>query len=287
MDRYRTSSLFKYNIRDYLERLFINSGGMYVNIASGYYDVYGNRADVLTRSNARTYESPVDRWIYESDCSGVSPYTTTICSGCYINDTWYAKGSGVYAPVIDYNNGRVLLSSDVPVGATVSTEYSYKQVVVDFPDSHAVNLLFSQVKDNADLTATSAPSGNFRQVPIVIVDLFNTRKHPHALGGYKRVEQTVVFHILTNNDDELDIITDLLVDQYGKTFMGVDYNDAPTQFTYQGDKSSTYQSYTTLQGNTAYQWNRIYVDEVRKRPSDYFGDYRRGRVDWELTIFTN
>ena len=68
--RYRLSANLKFNIKSHLEREFINSA-LFTNIASGFYDVSGNRADVLRRTNGNLYESHFDDWVYETDASGV------------------------------------------------------------------------------------------------------------------------------------------------------------------------------------------------------------------------
>lgn len=286
MNRYRTSALLNFNIKAYLEKEFVNNG-LYVNVASGFTDVYGNRADVLMRSNARTYESAFDRWVVESDASGIASYTTTVCSGVTIDGVFYAKGSGNYAPVIDYENGRILFSADVPSTSTVQAVFSYKQVIVDYPESAKVNLLFSQIKDNTDLTTYAYPSGNQRQVPSVIIELQDKSSVPFALGGYKKSIQKVQFHILANNDDELDLIADILDDKFRNVIKGVDFNKTPEQYTYQGDRASTYQSYTQLQANAAYSWTKMYIDSSTERKRTRFYGLKRGRVDWEISMILN
>lgn len=286
MNRYRTTSLLKFNIKDYLEKEFVNNG-LYITIASGFYDVYGNRADILRRVNARTYESAFDKWVVEADASGIAPYNTIVCSGATIDGVFYAKGAAPYGPIIDYENGRILFTADVPSASTVGAVFTYKQVVVDYPESNKVNLIFSDIKDNTDITNYAFPSGNQRQIPCVVIELQNGNSSPFALGGYKQIRQNVAFYILANNDDELDLISDILLDKFRTVIKGIDYNKTPEQYTYQGDRASTYQSFTQLQANSLYSWTRLYIDDASKRTSDNFYGVKRGRIDWEITMILN
>ncbi len=284
MDRYRTSSLLKFNLKNYLDKTFINKG-LYFNVSQDQEDVNGNNITVLKRVDDYTYESYFDRWIYESDCSGVSPYSPTVCSGVYINGQFIGK-AGAYPHSVDYDHGRILFSKVIPASSGVkASPFSYKHVIVDFPESNIVNLLFSQAKTNEDLTPYSYPSGNQRQVPLVVIDPQLRQNKPFALGGYKTVSQLVVFHVLANNDQDLDQIVDILDEQFRHTIMGVDFNKTPAQMTYKGDKAGTYQDWTTLGNNANYQWARMYIDKVTIRSRDVFYGRRRARIDWEITMY--
>ena len=284
--RYRTSAQIRFNIQSYLNREFVNRG-LYFNIASGHLTVQGNRADVLRRVNGNLYESYFNNWIYETDASGVSAYPTVVCSGVYINDTWYAKNSSPYKPIIDYNNGRILFNGTaISSSATVSTAFSYKQVIVNFPESNIVNQIFSQERDNTDYTANIYPSGNQRQIPLVIIDLQDRVLRPWQLGGGKVNDQRVVFHVLTNNDNDLETICDILTEcNFRHVIQGIDFNLAPELLTYQGDKATTYKNYNEMQIDPALLWSKIYIDDTRIMNKDLFFDYHRARVDWRIRTY--
>ena len=207
--RYRMSPLLRFNIKSHLERQFINNN-LYFNVASGSYDTYGERADVLRRVNGKLYESWVNQWIYETDASGVSPYNASVVSGVYVNGGFHARDTAPYYPHIDYRRGRVIFGSDVPSSATVLAAYSYKHATVDYPNSEAWNLFTSQVKDNVDFSSNSMPSGLQRQLPLVVIDLQTRDMAPFALGGQNRTSEGVTFHVLTNSLHDNEQICDLL-----------------------------------------------------------------------------
>jgi hypothetical protein len=282
--RYRISKQIKFNLKSFLEKELINDG-LYFNVSSGTIDVQDNLVGTLKRVNSTTYESYFDRWIYESDASGVSPYTTTVASGVYVNGTFHAKGAAPYSPSINYNEGKVTFGSGVPDGATVAVDFSYKHVVVDFPKSNIINLLYSSARDMVDFTTHAYPSGNQRQVPRLVIDLQKGDDEPFAIGGPKQYNQQVVFHILTNTTHELDQIVDILREKLNRiAIVGVDFNKVPQILDYKGDKASTYMSYTDLQNNSLYTWVKLYVEDPKLVKTDMLFNYHRARVDWKLTL---
>jgi hypothetical protein len=283
--RYRTSALLKFNIQAFLEREFVNSG-QYFNVASGHIDVNGSRGDILRRADGRTYESFTDRWVYESDASGAASFPTTRASGVTIDGVFHLKGSSPFIPVIDYDNGRILFNgTEVDSSSTVETTFTYKHIRVDFPDSNIINQIFAQIKNNFASATHIYPSGNQRQLPFVVIDLQDRDSRPMELGGGKIREQRIVFHVLTNDENDRDTICDILEEQHRKVFQGVNYNNAPQLLTYQGDLASTYADYTTLQASGNTQWVKIYIDEARIIEKNNFHELKRGRVDWTITTF--
>jgi len=283
--RYRKTAQIKYNIKSFLEKQFINAG-FYQNIASGQYSVYGDRIDRLVRKTPNVYESYYDNWIYRTDASGIANYAPVVASGCSINGVWHNKGEGAYAPAIDYKNGSIIFASVLPVGATVDTVFSYNHVLIAFPDSNIVNLLFTPPKDNISYSAHTYPSGVQRQLPIVIIDPQRRSHSPAQLGGgTKKWTQLITLHVLANNREDLDAIVDILDTQVRQVIRAVDYNDAPSDLTYQGEVAASYVPWTNLGNNATYRWTYIYIDEVQTFGSDEFYGHHRGRVDWTITYY--
>jgi hypothetical protein len=258
---------------------------MYLNVSSGQLDVNDNDVSALKRVNSTTYEAFTDRWIYETDASGISPNNTIICSGIYIDGVFQPKNSGTYNPIIDFNKGRVIFATGVASSSVVQAEFSYKHVVFEYPDSKIVRLLFSMVKNNVDYTPHAYPSGNQRQLPLVVIDLQKKTDRPFAFGGSKEHKQLIVFHVLTNNSSDLDYIMDILSNCSRTVIKSVDFNKVPQLLTYQGDKANTYKNFTQLQNTNNYRWSNLYIDEATEVSKGEFGPLFRGRVDWNITIY--
>lgn len=286
--RYRLTSQLKFNIKSYLDREFVNSG-LFVNIASGMlYRPGGQRMDQLTRVNGTLYESFFNNWVYEPDASGVAGFPTVDTSGVYVDGTFHARNSSPYQPEIDFTNGRVFFNgTQIPSTATVSAEFTYKNVGVEYVDSLAVNRIFSELKDSVDYTNNLlAPSGRERQLPLCIIDPQKRILRPHALGGPIETDNLIVFHVLSNNTTELDQITDILTEtSFRKAFNGVDFNQAPILFTDKGDKASTFRSFTDMQGDVSIRFAPFYIDNAQVMEQfERFGIYY-ARVHWNVIIY--
>lgn len=284
--RYRLSSQLKFNIKSYLDREFVNSG-LFVNIASGVTYRPGQRIDLLTRVDGNLYESYFNNWIFEPDASGVAGFPTIQASGVFIDGVFHAKGVAPYEPEIDYNDGRIFFNGTaIPVASTVSAEFSYKNVGVNFVKSQAINLIFSQFKDSVDFTQNSVPSGLQRQLPAVVIDIQKRLGQPHALGGAVKFDTLVAFHVLGNNETEIDQIIDILTEtSFRKAFRAIDYNKIPLLFTDRGDKASTYKSFSQLQKDTSVFLSQLYIDEARLMEQwERFGVHY-ARVHWNTIIF--
>jgi hypothetical protein len=286
--RYRLSAQLKFNIKAYLDREFVNSG-LFINIGSGIlYRPGGTRMDQLTRVNGTLYESFFNNWVYEPDATGVDSFPTTQASGVFIDGTFHARGSAPYEPEIDYNNGRVFFNgTEVPSSATVSAEFTYKNVGVESVDSQAVNRIFSNLKDSVDFTGNiSAPSGKERQLPLCIIDPQKRLPRPRALGGAIEIDNLIVFHILANNTTELDQIVDILTEtSFRKAFNAVDFNETPVLFTDNGDTAATFRDFTDMQGDVSLRLGPLYIDNAQLiEQFERFGVYY-ARVHWNAIIW--
>ncbi len=284
--RYRLSSQLKFNIKSYLEREYVNSG-LFVNVASGESYRPGQRLDVLTRVNGGLYESLFDNWVFETDASGVGGFPTIQTSGVFVDGTFHARNSAPFLPEIDFRKGRVFFNgTSIPSASVVSAEFTYKNVLTDFVDSDATNLIFSNFKDSIDVSLNSSPSGNERQLPICVIDIQKRISTPRALGGAVKHDTLVVFHVLANTSFGVDQIVDILTEtSYRKAFNAVDFNKVPLLFTNNGDKASTYKSYSELQGDINLVFSPLYVDESKLiEQIERFGVYY-ARVHWNSIIY--
>lgn len=286
--RYRLQSLLKFNIKSYLDREFVNSG-LFFNIGSGIlYRPGGPRMDQLTRVKGSLYESYFNNWVHEPDATGVSGFPTILCSGAYIDGVFHERNSSPYEPEIDYDRGRIFFNgTNVPSSATVSAEFTYKHVGVEYVDSRAVNRIFSNLKDSVDYTHNLlSPSGRERQLPLCIIDPQKRLMKPRALGGAIETDNLIVFHVLANNHSDLDQIVDILTEtSFRKAFNGVNYNVTPTLFTDKGDRASTFRSFTDMQGDLSLRFSPFYIDNAEViEQYERFGVYY-ARVHWSVIIY--
>lgn len=284
--RYRLSPNLRFNLKQFLDREFVNSG-LFVNVPSGTFYRPGERMDTLSRVNGNLYESNFNNWLFETDASGVAGFPTIQNSGVFIDGTFHATGSSPFEPEVDYDNGRVFFNGTaVSTSAVVSASFTYKNVLVDDVESEAVNLIFSKLKDSVDSTQNVLPSGTERQLPLVVIDLQKRILDPYALGGAIQIDQLIVFHILSNSRHEEEQITDILTEtSFRRVISGVDFNKVPLLFTDKGDRASTYRNYTQLQGDINLFLSKFFIDKAEsKEKFERFGVHY-SRVDWNVILF--
>lgn len=283
--RYRLSPNIRFNLKQYLDREFVNSG-LFVNVPSGTFYRPGERMDTLSRVTGNLYESNFNNWLFETDASGVAGFPTIENSGVFIDGTFHAAGSSPFEPEIDYNGGRVFFNGTaVDTSSEVSASFTYKNVLVDDVRSEAVNLIFSKFKDSIDSTQNMLPSGTERQLPLVVIDLQKRLPNPHALGGAIAIDQLIVFHILSNSRHEEEQITDILTEtSFRKVISAVNFNKVPLLFTDKGDRASSYKNYTELQGDNSLFLSKFFIDGAEsKEKFERFGVYY-SRVDWKVIV---
>jgi hypothetical protein len=286
--RYRLSPQLKFNIKMHLDLLFLNDG-LFVNVASGHFDVTGERADVLRRVTGNLYESAFDNWIFETDASGVGGFVPLNASGVIIDGVLNLKGSSPYKPEIDYRNGRVFFTG-TPVSSTseVSAEFGYKHINVDYRQSRAINLLFTALKDSVDFAQVSFPSGVQRQLPAVVIDIQRRLSQPYSLGGAKTHDTLVVLHVLSNTDHEFDQIIDILTEKsFRQPIKAIDFNNIPELFTDLGDRAATYKNLTELRGDISLQFPTIFIDKADLIESFEQNGLRYARVHWNAIVNKN
>lgn len=284
--RYRATAQLRFNIKSYLDREFVNSG-LFLNVPSGTRDpVSLTDISLLTPTSPTLYESHFNNWLYETDASGVSSFPTIHASGVYIDGVFHATGSAPYEPEIDFARGRVFFGADVPSASEVRADFTHKNVVVDFVDSQAANLVFSRFKDSIDYSENILPSGTDRQLPVVVIDPQRRIPTPHALGGAIQVDQQIVFHILSNSFHEQEQIVDILTEtSFRKAFPAVDFNKVPLLFTDKGDKASTYKNYTDLQNDVSLRFTKLFVDEARVIENMERLGVHYTRVHWNVIFY--
>lgn len=289
--RYRSGSLLELNIKQYLETTFVNQG-FYFNIPSGTVATNGQRSDVLRQVSSNVFESFTNNFVGQTDATGVSGSPVIDPSGISIDGVFRPKGAAPYLPAVDFKNGRVVLEGSGLIGSeTVSIPgFSYHQIDIDFPGSDRANFLFSDIKDNAQFTANAFPSGNQHQAPYIIIDLQNTGHVGAQLGGGKNTNTLISFHVVSNERTELNGIVDILDEwAFKKVISGIDFNTIAAsgieQFSQNGDRASTYMSFTEMQGNPDLLWRKIYIDSTDTIERTQFYDQYRARVDWRVNLF--
>ena len=254
-----TSNL-KYNLKQYFEKVFLDAG-LFTNVNKTdiYYD--SNNPSVLQRCGS-VYESMANEWVYELDVVTPSGKADPInVSGVYVDDIFHANDSATYGPKPDYIRGRYTFTTPPPESSVVQAEFSYKDCKIDYVDSTINNILRTQYISNPDYdTSSPFPSGLDRLLPIAIIEPTARGFNPRQLGGGKIIREYVSVMVYSVTDYERDAIADEIYDKVRSVIQAIDYNDVPEILTYEGDRASSYKTYTQLQSSNF--WTNVYIDSM-------------------------
>jgi hypothetical protein len=281
------TSNIRYNLKQYLEKLFLDNA-FYTNTKRGYTFYDGSNPAQLTRVGGRYYESMANEWAYETDITVPSGSKGIIAvSGAWVNGAFHANGSATYNPAPDYLRGRIVFGTAPPANATVEAEFSAKDVKVDFQDSKINNILMTKYLHNPDFWSSTAvtPSGVERLLPAVIIEPLTRGHRPRQIGGGKILRDRVSVFVYAARDYERDVIADAVFSIARNVISAVDYGDAGQILDYNGDYAATYQNFTQLQASAP--WTRIYIDEAEVAERNLFVNIYQARVDLLLRIYLN
>lgn len=289
----------------WLEDLLLREG-LYNTVSRGEVDLYSNDMSELTLSDDPLYpsgsvwQSAFKNWVHESGItveeSGLAP--PTICSGVYVNGTFYAHDSGspsydaTYAHIIDFPNGRVIF--DNPQSGPIQAEFSYKMVTVDAADSFGNEnrplLIETAIKDNPLQTGVQPyPTAASRTLPAVWVEILDRRSSGYEIGSASLVaDLRGVFHIWSVDGYIADLIEDVLSSEQHSVIIGIDFNRADFPLDHNGDKNSGFSSFQEMSNiHHPLRWRRIYLNEVSAKQQKPLYEVQRTRVDFLARVYPN
>ena len=280
-----TSNL-KYNLKQYFEKVFLDAG-LFTNIHKT--DVfYTSDNPSILQKYGDTYESVANEWVYEQDVVDISGKEVPInVSGVYIDDVFHANDSVTYVPKPDYLRGRYTFTTSPPESSVIQAEFSYKDCKIDFVDSTINNILRTQYIGNPDYnTLNPHPSGLDRLLPVAILEPTARGFNPKQIGGGKIIREYVSVLIYSAKDYERDAIGDEIYNKVRSVIRAVDYNDAPEILNYEGDRSSSYKTYTQMQSD--HFWTNVYIDDANIIERELLNNMIfMTRIDLLLKIYLN
>lgn len=274
------------NLKLYLDDIFITRG-LYDNVSSGEYNIYGNDISVLlpvqndpfypTNSGSTTFiwQAYHKNWISESGldlfASGLT--TPTVASGIYVDNVFYPVRDfdGVSGIGIDFRNGRAIIESGLPFSSVVRANYSHKEVWVDTISRDMITNQVSIIDNVNRVAINNVPSGEIGQLPMVLMQV-GSEESPRGLqlgGGIIRYP-LVNLHVIANNRYDKDEIVDILQLRHNNTIVFVDLDAASGQFTYYGGLGTGNLSYSGLKAT--YPDRLVFIEDVSLVNNDDIAD---------------
>jgi hypothetical protein len=267
--RYSIATLEE-NIKSFLDWSFLQIGG-FINVDSATEDMRGNHFNVLkpTESNPKIWQTARKDWVYETGVSvdGSSP---TPISGIYIDSNFIAgpTGSGNNTYTINYPLGNIVFDNTISANANVRLNYSYRYIQT-YKSSDCVwwkelqkqtYLLANHINNQADYKIDSL---HRMQMPAIMIEIVpGTNLQPWGLGTTRNIiYQDVFLHIFTENINQRNTISEILLYQKEKHFRLFDSKSAVADqkytLNYNGSLNTNGYQYEQLISNYPSLWCNI------------------------------
>jgi len=289
------SGQLQYNLVLYLDDLLLNNG-YYSNVDVGETIYSGGDlsrlspyGDSFEFPTGAAWQAPKSNWVMEGDIGVPSGITAPILpSGVVINSTFYPSNDPTYAHSYNYKKGLVIFNNTAPLSTDmVQVSYSYKDVFVDFINKKTSFALNNDYFGNDAIPDIVFPSGTV-STPAVLIDMSDHTIAPLQIGGGKKIFKTVHLHLISSDDhaEEISDISDLIsYKEFGLVKL-LDIDKLPERLTWDGDKASTYQEYTTMLADSTLFLNKAYI--VRAEPVYLYTErenWNRIRIDLLLEVW--
>ncbi len=250
------------NVKMYLDDFFVRHG-YYNNIASGEVNYDGiNEAQLFPVQNDPLY--PVDsgtnvhvwqghrrNWVSESGVTFAVDGLTdpTIVSGVWANGVFLPARpfDGTSGVGIDRRSGRVIIESGYLASSTLLVNHSTKDVWVDTIARDMIVNQVSTLDNNKRVGIDNVPSGEIEHLPMVLMDIANESTARGLQLGAGIIRNPIVFlHVISSNRYDKDEVLDAIQLRQHQTITFVDFDAAPSQFTFYGNYDTNYKAYSTL-----------------------------------------
>lgn len=270
---FSTTEVLDINLKFWLDWSFLNIGGFdNMNIpASGAYNGDMSRLiPVRDRdyTNGQVWKAPRSNWVWESGLSYESQPTQV--SGAYVNNVFST------ALKVDYPNGRVIFDSPVSTNSVVQANYSSRMIHIY---SASESDFFNDLQGDSyrvDRHGYGIGSGEYDyeriQTPAIIYESFARTFNPYQLGGNQYSEQQILFHIITEDRNTANKLSDIIAEQNEKTIFLFDpeyLKDSGTfPLDYRGglnDGALTYNQLIIPKEDGGYRWRKLRLYDSNKQ----------------------
>lgn len=294
--RYSVATLEE-NLKCFLDWSFLQIGG-FINVDSATTDMQGNNFNILkpSDSNPKIWQTARKDWVYETGITFNSSSPTAV-TGIYIGSDFIPgpNGSGNNTYYINYPLGNIVFDNNISANSNVRLNYSYRYIQT-YKSSDCVwwkelqkrtYLLANHINNESDYKIESL---HRMQMPSIMIEIVpNTKLKPYSLGTTKNyIYQDVFFHIFTENINQRNTISEILLYQKEKQFRLFDSKNAVSDnkytLDYKGSLNSSGYNYEQLVNNYPSLWCNIFDSstiEFNTFSSSLFGSI----VRWTIEIF--
>jgi len=181
-----------------------------------------NYTDPRLGGNKKVFGSPYKQWAYDKNISG-----SIIPSGVTIDGVFTATGtSGLF---IDYDNGRITFTGNVPTGLDITGTYTVKELNTYVTDQPEDNLIIeNKYVTNSRFTVTETYIPPYNPVtPAIFASIENTHNTAFAFGGEDETNCNIKLVAFCESLYQLDGLLSIFADSYNEVFSVVPMTKHP------------------------------------------------------------
>lgn len=269
------------NYKSFLDWGFLSAGGFTnvnrptTNIAS--FDLHKLKPTKDNNRVANTvWQTPRKDWVHETGISYNNASPINI-SGIYVNGSFYPgpTGNATIGYSLNYPDGQVVFNSPVAPSSAVEMNYSYRNVQVykteQFPYWREIQFKSLENRTGFNLSDKgdfSISADQRVQLPAVVLEtIARSNSKPFRLGDKSLyVQQDLLLHILADNPQDKNNITDILRLQEDRVIWLYNTDEIVKSgiypLNYNGSKNVNGQNYYTIVNDPKYQWIKCQLIDI-------------------------
>lgn len=273
------------NVKAFLDWGLLNSAGAWTDVRIPQSGIHGGSYHVLRPvfdpefEDGQVWESVKSDWVWETGVSYNGTSDPINISGVYINGSYKTSGDATYAHYYDYPLGRVVFDNPVSTGATVSMEYSFREVQVLTGDSPLWKEIQygsnrpddAQFVSKDDRGSWSQLGATRQQMPALVIEAVPRRTHSaYELGnGSLLVHQDLLIRVLSQDRWYRNQLIDIVCLQDKKTIYMFNSDEVSASgvepLDYRGMRRPEAVMYPTLtdERGKGYRWKSVRFSDIQ------------------------
>ena len=189
----------------FIDNKICTKGQAYINTSSYFYPATTNI------NGYYSYVAPYNQIIYDTSITGA-----TIMTGVYLNSTFITTGQSGFAG-IDYNNGRLYFTSQIPDSVPISGSYAIKEYNICLTNQPDEKLLVEtkyshKSKLSKNTQTVSGLKNDEVAYPVIFIRQNQLQNEPFSFGGQDLTKNYIRFTVLSDSQFSNDAVNSICAD---------------------------------------------------------------------------
>ena len=235
----------------YLNNRVLTQGSGFYTTSTLFYPI------TQTYNGYYTYSAP-----FKPLVSDISVPGAKVLTGVYLNNNFITKGQSGLAE-IDYNNGNLYFTNQLPANSRISGEYSFNEINIVLSSFSDITMLF-ETKLSLRPKIPQVQTGLFNNVmsfPAVFIKNELGHNEPFAFGGLKQTKSEINAYIFADSQFQLDAICSIFKDSLHEYVPYLNSSESPYN-NMGGFKNNIPYNYTGVIGQKVQNGQGVLIESV-------------------------